>query len=79
MMAKNRTFVIVLEPQPEGGFTVTVPALPEVVTEGDTEEEALTMAREAIELAIAHRRAKGLEVPADTSSKIRRVKIGEAA
>ena len=27
-------FSVVLEPQPEGGFTVTVPALPEVVTEG---------------------------------------------
>jgi antitoxin HicB len=78
-VAKQRSYAIVLEPQPEGGFTVTVPALPEVVTEGDTEEEALTMAREAIELAIAHRRSKGLDVPTEKSSMIRRIKIGAAA
>lgn len=34
--------------QGEGGFIVLVPALPEVVTEGDTEEEALAMAEDAI-------------------------------
>ena len=32
----KRSYAIILEPQPEGGFTVTVPALPEIVTEGDT-------------------------------------------
>ncbi len=32
----------------EGGYTVTVPALPGCVTEGDTVEESLAMAREAI-------------------------------
>ena len=30
-----------LEPQPEGGYTVTSPILPELITEGDTIEEAL--------------------------------------
>ena len=35
-------FTVNLEPQPEGGFTVTVPALPEVATEGETETEALS-------------------------------------
>ena len=32
---------LVLDPQPEGGFTVTCPILPELITEGDTIEEAL--------------------------------------
>ena len=32
---------LVLEPQPEGGYTVTSPLLPELITEGDTVEEAL--------------------------------------
>ena len=31
---------LVFTPQPEGGYTVTSPALPELVTEGDTLEEA---------------------------------------
>jgi len=35
-VAHDRTFAVVLEPQAEGGFTVLVPALPEIVTEGDT-------------------------------------------
>ena len=30
---------LILEPQPEGGWTVTSPLLPELITEGDTIEE----------------------------------------
>ncbi len=41
-------FNIVLEKAEEGGFNVTVPALDGCYTEGDTEEEALENAREAI-------------------------------
>ena len=41
---------IVLEPSEEGGYTVTVPALPGCISEGDTKEEALANIREAIEL-----------------------------
>ena len=41
-------FTVILEPQPEGGFTVSAPPLPEVVTEGDSEAEALRMAEDAI-------------------------------
>jgi len=41
-------YKIILEPQPEGGYTVFVPALPDVVTEGDTKQEALQRAKEAI-------------------------------
>ena len=42
-------YKIILEPQAEGGFTVFVPELPDVVTEGDTREEALARAKDAIE------------------------------
>ena len=34
-----RYYAIIPEPQPEGGFTVCVPALPEIVTGGDTETD----------------------------------------
>jgi antitoxin HicB len=40
---------VLLLPQPDGGYTVLVPELPDVVTEGDTMEEALAMAKDAIE------------------------------
>ena len=41
---------VVLEPSEEGGYTVTVPALPGCISEGDTREEALENIREAIGL-----------------------------
>ena len=47
-MAASYSYSVILEPQEGGGFTVLVPALPEVVTEGDTEQEALANAEEAI-------------------------------
>ena len=39
---------LVLEPQPEGGFTVTWPLLPELITEGDSIKEALDNAEDAL-------------------------------
>lgn len=39
---------IILEAQPEGGYTVFVPELPDVITEGETEEEAITNVKDAI-------------------------------
>jgi len=38
----------IFEPAEEGGFVVTVPKLPGLVTEGDTFEEAMEMAKDAI-------------------------------
>jgi predicted RNase H-like HicB family nuclease len=44
-----RRYTLLLIPDTEeGGYTVKVPALPGCVTEGDTIEEAIAMAREAI-------------------------------
>ncbi len=41
-------FNIVLEKAEEGGFNITVPALDGCFTQAETEEEALTNAKEAI-------------------------------
>lgn len=41
-------FNVILEPEEEGGYNVTVPALDGCFTQGDTEEEALKNAKEAI-------------------------------
>ena len=51
-------------PEPEGGFTVTCPRLPPVVTYGETLAEAQTNAREAIELCLEAMRADGQSIPA---------------
>jgi antitoxin HicB len=74
-MAEDFSFSVVLEPQEGGGFTVLVPALPEVVTEGDTEHEALANAEEAIRAIVAYRRENGIAIPADAQPEIRRVTV----
>lgn len=64
-MAELR-YAVVLEPCPEvegGGYTVRVPALPEIITEGDSLQHALSMARDAIELSLLARRDEGMEIP----------------
>jgi len=43
-------FKVVLEASDEGGYTVYVPSLPGCISEGDSEEEALSNIKEAIEL-----------------------------
>lgn len=42
-----------LEPQPEGGFTVTFPDVPEAITQGDSESEAAAMAEDALVTALS--------------------------
>jgi antitoxin HicB len=60
-MATNsaHTFAVVLEPEEEGGFTVRVPSLPEIVTYGKDEREALVMAEDAIRLVLEDCVARG--------------------
>jgi antitoxin HicB len=52
------------QPEPEGGFTVTCPKLPPVVTYGETLEEARANAREAIALCLEVMLEDGAPVPA---------------
>ncbi|MEO9027218.1 MAG: type II toxin-antitoxin system HicB family antitoxin [Ktedonobacteraceae bacterium] len=57
-------YAILLDPDPEeGGYTVTVPSLPGCVTQGDTIEEAITMAKDAIRLFIETLVENGEPVP----------------
>lgn len=62
----QRTLVAYLchfRPEPEGGFTVTCPKLPPVVTYGESLEEAQANAREAIELCLEVMREEGPPIP----------------
>jgi len=47
-MKEKIRYRVILHPAEEGGFTVTVPALPGCISEGDTREEALKNIQEAI-------------------------------
>jgi len=67
-MATERRFTIHLIPEPGGGFTVRVPALPPVVTYGETHEEALFNAREAIEAVLEVYLEDGIEIPQDVET-----------
>ena len=58
-------YTVFFEPAAEGGFTVTCPALPGLVTEGDTLEEARAMAKDAIRGYLESLRADGLPIPPD--------------
>jgi antitoxin HicB len=71
--AIERTYTIQLRAEPEGGYTVLVPALPPVVTYGETYEEAMANAREAIEAVLAVYREDGIDIPPDV--EIRTVTI----
>ncbi len=71
-----RDYTVVLTPEPEaGGFSVTVPALPEVATQGETVDECLANAREAIELSLEVRRDEGDPIPGDAVPAVQLVHV----
>ena len=61
----KHTYTAVFEPAEEGGSIVTFPALPSVVTEGDTLEQARTMAADAVRGYLESLAKDGLPAPAE--------------
>ena len=78
-MDQSRTFAVVLEPEEEGGFTVRVPSLPEIVTYGKDEAEALAMAEDAIRLVLEDCAARGEPLPGNEPPRIREITVTLAA
>ncbi|MDI6720224.1 MAG: type II toxin-antitoxin system HicB family antitoxin [Methanomicrobiales archaeon] len=62
---RRLNYRILLRKEPERGYTVTVPTLPGCVTFGETVEEAIAMAKEAIELYIEDLQEKGEDIPTE--------------
>ena len=58
-------YTILFEPAEEGGFVATCPALPGLVTEGDTLDEAREMVKDAIRGYLESLRKDGLPIPDD--------------
>jgi predicted RNase H-like HicB family nuclease len=60
----NQQLTVILEAEPDGGFHVFCPALKGCHSEGETEAEAMTNIREAVELYLESLRAHGEPIPA---------------
>jgi antitoxin HicB len=74
-----RRYTVVLIPDPdEGGYTVTVPALPGLVAQGDSRQEALAMAREAIAFHLECLTEEGEEVPEEGEVEVEQVDVAVA-
>ena len=59
------TYTVRIEPAEEGGYDVYVPALPGCVTQGETYEEAVAKAQEAIEGFVEALTLAGEPVPTE--------------
>ena len=68
---------VVLEPSPEGGYVAVVPAFPGCYSQGDTPEEAIQNAREAIELTIEDMLANGESIPDPRAEMHFQVAVGQ--
>ena len=62
-MSCEHRFTVLFEPAEEGGYVATCPALPGLVTEGDTLDEARAMVQDAIRGYLESLRKDGLEPP----------------
>jgi antitoxin HicB len=60
-------YAVLFEPAEEGGYVVTRPSLPGLVTEGDTLEEARDMAVDAIRGYLESLTKDGLPIPPEAS------------
>ena len=56
---------LILDPQPEGGYTVTSPLLRGLVTEGDTIAEALYNAQDAFQVVLEAYEELGYALPSE--------------
>jgi len=56
-------YTVILIPEEQGGYSVEVPALPGCYTQGATKDEAISMAKEAIELYLESCQAHNETIP----------------
>ena len=62
-MSSEHRYTVLFEPAEEGGYVATCPALPGLVTEGDTLDEVRAMVQDAIRGYLESLRKDGLEPP----------------
>lgn len=59
-------YTVLLTPEPAGGFSVSIPALPGAVTQGDNFEQAMDNARAVIEGFLAIYAEDGIEISVES-------------
>jgi predicted RNase H-like HicB family nuclease len=64
-MSKIYNFTVLYIPAEEGGYVAVCPALPGLVTEGDSLDDAREMAKDAIKLYLEGLLADGTPIPTD--------------
>ena len=62
------TYKIMLHKEPDGGYTVVVPALPGCITYGEDVDKAIIMAKDAIDLYIEELLSRGETIPDDSNT-----------
>src|SRR5437773_9240544 len=70
-----RAYPAKLSPDPDGGFTVTFRDVPEAITEGDSRDEALMRAEDALESALAMYIAAKQPLPKPSAAKRREAMV----
>jgi antitoxin HicB len=73
-----RAYPATLTPDPDGGFTVTFRDVPEAITEGDSREEALLRAEDALESGLAMNVAAKEPLPAPSALGMAKAALYEA-
>lgn len=69
-------YTVILQRESDGGYVVTVPALPGCVSQGDSREEALKNIEEAIELYLEDVKAAGEPIPGEDGREYVEVTAG---
>jgi antitoxin HicB len=64
----QRNYRVLLHREPEGGYTVSVPALPGCITFGENVDHAIEMAKEAIAIYIEELQARKEDIPNDNDT-----------
>ena len=68
-------FNVVFEDAGDGWVYAHVPELPEVQTQGQDLDEARAMVRDAVDLVLAERRARGEAIPATGWALVERLDV----
>ena len=74
--SQQLAYTAVFHPEEEGGYSVTVPALPGAISQGDTLEEARENIREAVLGVLESRRKRGLSIPTESNNDAAHEKLG---
>lgn len=72
---KSYNYTVILQPLPEGGFGVVVPAIPEISTFGENLEEARRMAEDAIRCFLESALKAGEPIPQDIEPALEQVAV----